>query len=130
MTESRYDDFHVDGYWWARCVRDDELRPEIVHVHAYGVDRLVGEATPFDRQEFLPLAPIDVTGWPGICDADSPGEIVPGYYWAYVGDEVGPEVLRVVNSNGDVYRIGKDEGGDRVDEVDLFIRKIEQPDFG
>jgi hypothetical protein len=128
MTEARYDDFHVDGWWWARCIRENDDAPEIIHVHAYGVDRLVGEATPFDREEFLPLAPIDVTGWPGACDADSPGEIGPGYYWAYVGDEVGPEILRVVE-HGDVYRIGKDDGGDSVGLIDRFIRKIEQPDL-
>jgi hypothetical protein len=34
-----------------------------------------------------------------------------------------------VGNSRDTYRIGKDGGGDGVDEVDLFIRKIEQPDF-
>ena len=122
MSEARYDSFHIGGYWWALSVRDGDETPEVIHVGGRGADRLTGEADPYDIREFLPLAPIDTKGWPG---EGSPAlkDVGPGYYWAFVGDEDVPEILRVVDEFT-VYRWSKD-GEDAVANVDAFLVKIE-----
>ena len=97
-----YPDFHADGYWWAIKVGQDGQQPEIIYVFSlpeYGAwnknaDRL-GEAYPCDIAEFIPLRPIDTTGWPERADTDSPEHPQLGHYWAiYDGDSGQPEIVR------------------------------------
>jgi hypothetical protein len=128
-VKARYDNFHINGYWWAINYGRGDDGPEIVRVFelpGYGIsdkvaDRL-GEADPCDLVEFEPLAPIDTTGWPKLRDADSPKQVLPGHHWAIYDVAITePEIVKVGN-NGEVLRPGQD-GVFTLEEF-VFIRTI------
>lgn len=127
--KARYDNFHIDGYWWTiNVVRGDD-GPEIIRVFelpGYGIgDRVadcLGEADPCDLVEFEPLGPVDTTAWPKLRDADSPSQVLPGYHWATYDDgNTEPEIVKV-DENGEVQRLGR--AGVRTLEEFVFIRII------
>ena len=88
--EPRYDEFHINGYWWAFNTRDG-VKPEVIRVFnippsPYSITGQVahrfGEADTYEALEFLAMMPIDTTGWPEEPDADSPKQASSGYHWA------------------------------------------------
>ena len=128
--EPRYDEFHINGYWWAFYARDG-ANPEVVRVfnippspysitgrmaHRFGDDDL------YEALEFLAMMPIDTTGWPEEPDADSPKQASSGYHWALFDGDVQPEIVKV-ESSGAVMRLGQDDSFGIGEFV--FIRTID-----
>ena len=128
--EPRYDEFHINGYWWAFNTRDG-VKPEVIRVFKipptpYSVTGRMahrsGEADPYEAIEFLAMMPIDTTSWPREPDQDSPKQASPGYYWVLFDGDVQPEIVKV-DTNDSVMRLGRDSSFGLGEFV--FIRTID-----
>ena len=140
VEAARYDSFH-DGYWWAISISQDDDEPEIIDVRGSGANRLLGEAEPYELIEFIPLKPIDTTGWPTertlaedeYLDEDrevDPATVEAGYWWVFHFMEDEPEIVRVGEDELGTkvaFRFDSDEG-EQLASFE-FVMKIDTSDW-
>jgi len=128
--EPLYDEFHINGYWWAFNTREG-VKPEVIRVFnipptPYSITgrmaHRLGEADPYEALEFLAMMPIETTGWPEEPDADSPRQALSGYHWVLFDRDVQPEIVKV-DTNDSVMRLGRDSSFGLGEFV--FIRTID-----
>jgi hypothetical protein len=140
VEAARYDSFH-DGYWWAISIHQEDDEPEIIDVRGSGANRLLGQAEPYELVEFIPLKPIDTTGWPTErklaedenLDEDrevDPDTVVEGYWWAFHFMEDEPEIIRVgVDKYGSKGAYRADSDGEEELALFDFVMKIDTSDW-